>query len=37
MTRVQEFDAVQQGELRERTEQYNQLWLAYQRQVLQLG
>uniref|UniRef100_A0A3Q7FMM8 DUF7725 domain-containing protein n=1 Tax=Solanum lycopersicum TaxID=4081 RepID=A0A3Q7FMM8_SOLLC len=32
MTRVQEFDAVQQGELRERTEQYNQLWLAYQRQ-----
>ncbi|KAL3342350.1 hypothetical protein AABB24_026393 [Solanum stoloniferum] len=32
VTRVQEFDAVQQGELRERTEQYNQLWLAYQRQ-----
>lgn len=32
ITRVQEFDAVQQGELRERTEQYNQLWLAYQRQ-----
>ncbi|XP_059304473.1 uncharacterized protein LOC132056342 isoform X5 [Lycium ferocissimum] len=32
MTRVQEVDAMQQAEIRERTEQYNQLWLACQRQ-----
>ncbi|CAN4089484.1 unnamed protein product [Withania somnifera] len=32
ISRVQELDAVQQTELRERTEQYNQLWLALQRQ-----
>ncbi|KAJ8554246.1 hypothetical protein K7X08_024924 [Anisodus acutangulus] len=32
ITRVQEVDALQQAELRERTEQYNQLWLACQRQ-----
>lgn len=40
ITRVQEMDALQsttthslQAELRERTEQYNQLWLGCQRQV----
>lgn len=32
ITRVQEVEVVQQTELRERAEQYNQLWLAYQRQ-----
>ncbi|MCD9642692.1 hypothetical protein HAX54_029599 [Datura stramonium] len=32
ITRVQEVEVVQQAELRERAEQYNQLWLAYQRQ-----
>ncbi|KAF3626752.1 hypothetical protein FXO38_29088 [Capsicum annuum] len=32
MSRVQEVDAAHQTELRERTEQYNQLWLACQRQ-----
>lgn len=41
MTRAQEMDALQsttnhtlQAELRERTEHYNQLWLACQRQVM---
>lgn len=41
ITRVQEMDALQtstnqtlQAELRERTEQYNQLWMGCQRQVL---
>lgn len=37
ISRVQEMDALQsttlQAELRERTEQYNQLWLGCQRQV----
>lgn len=40
ISRVQEMDALQsstnhtlQNELRERTEQYNQLWIACQRQV----
>lgn len=40
MTRAQEMDALQsttnhtlQAELRERTEHYNQIWLACQRQV----
>lgn len=37
IARVQEMDALQsttmQAELRERTEQYNQLWLGCQRQV----
>lgn len=40
ITRVQEMDALQtstnqtlQAELRERTEQYNQLWMGCQRQV----
>ncbi|XP_009624840.1 uncharacterized protein [Nicotiana tomentosiformis] len=32
ITRVQEVDALQQAELRERAEQYNQLWLGCQRQ-----
>ncbi|KAJ8536947.1 hypothetical protein K7X08_035348 [Anisodus acutangulus] len=32
ITRVQEVDALQQAGLRERAEQYNQLWLACQRQ-----
>nr|GMC62889.1 uncharacterized protein LOC109150067 isoform X2 [Ipomoea batatas]GMC64694.1 uncharacterized protein LOC109150067 isoform X2 [Ipomoea batatas] len=32
MTRAQEIDALQQAELRERAEQYNQLWLGCQRQ-----
>lgn len=34
MTRAQEIDALQQAELRERAEQYNQLWLGCQRQVV---
>lgn len=41
MTRAQEMDVLQsttnhtlQAELRERTEHYNQLWLACQRQVM---
>lgn len=36
IARVQEMDALQstlQVELRERTEQYNQLWMGCQRQV----
>ena len=43
ITRVQEMDALQsttnhslQAELRERTEQYNQLWLGCQRQVVKV-
>ncbi|RAL39802.1 hypothetical protein DM860_013003 [Cuscuta australis] len=32
MSRAQEIEAFQQAELRERAEQYNQLWLACQRQ-----
>lgn len=41
IARVQEMDALQsnanhslQAELRDRTEQYNQLWFGFQRQVL---
>lgn len=43
ITRAQEIDALQisanhtlQAELRERTEQYNQLWLGCQRQVFKM-
>lgn len=43
ISRAQEIDAMQtatnhtlQAELRERTEQYNQLWLACQRQVFKM-
>lgn len=43
ITRAQEIDAMQttanhtlQAELRDRTEQYNQLWLACQRQVCKM-
>lgn len=43
ITRAQEIDALQtttnhtlQAELRERTEQYNQLWLGCQRQVIKM-
>lgn len=43
ISRAQEIDALQtsanhtlQSELRERTEQYNQLWLGCQRQVLKM-
>ncbi|KAK4784494.1 hypothetical protein SAY86_018862 [Trapa natans] len=40
INRVQEMDALQsnslQNELRERTEQYNQLWLGFQRQYIEM-
>ncbi|PON81202.1 RNA polymerase II degradation factor [Trema orientale] len=36
IARVQEMDALQQAELRERTEQYNQLWIACQRQFAEM-
>ncbi|XP_062119999.1 uncharacterized protein LOC133834409 isoform X2 [Humulus lupulus] len=36
ISRVQEVDALQQAELRERTEQYNQLWLGCQRQFAEM-
>lgn len=36
MGRVQEIDALQQAEIRERTEQCNQLWLGCQRQAAEM-